>query len=184
VTTNKTSTELFAGGEDQFPFWLPEENKYRNQTESKAAVRKGREYLSASIAFPTPLRQISAAKEQYIKENEESKSCSVLESFERALLVEDPLVSKFKKLAMEWKDSTWMYSSLTDMCFHPSYLQVIGMGSAIVPTILDDLQRSPHHWFIALEAITGQNPVGEDNIGDIEAMANDWVSWGRAKGII
>jgi len=63
-----------------------------------------------------------------------------------------------------------------------SYQSIIGMGPAVVPLILAELEREPDHWFWALEAITGENPVNKDDAGDIEASANAWVEWGRQNG--
>jgi len=58
------------------------------------------------------------------------------------------------------------------------------MGPAVVPLILKELEKEPDHWFWALEAITGENPVGENEAGDLEASARAWVQWGKQKGIL
>jgi len=65
-----------------------------------------------------------------------------------------------------------------------SYQNIIGMGPAVVPLILKELEKEPDHWFWALEAITGENPVGENEAGDLEASARAWVQWGKQKGIL
>lgn len=39
---------------------------------------------------------------------------------------------------------------------HPAYQQIIGMGPAVVPLLLNDLVRTRSHWFWALRAITGK----------------------------
>ena len=44
-----------------------------------------------------------------------------------------------------------------------SYQKIIGMGPAVVPLILSELQKEPDHWFWALEAITDENPVSESD---------------------
>jgi hypothetical protein len=64
------------------------------------------------------------------------------------------------------------------------YQQVIGMGIDAVPLILAELAREPDHWFWALEAITGKNPVSDDAAGDVEASTQAWIEWGRQKGLI
>ena len=52
-----------------------------------------------------------------------------------------------------------------------SYQKIIGMGPAVVPLILSELETEPDHWFWALEAITDENPVSESDAGDVEASA-------------
>ncbi len=65
-----------------------------------------------------------------------------------------------------------------------SYQKIIGMGPAVVPLILSELEQEPDHWFWALEAITDENPVAESDAGDIEASHRTWIQWGRAKGLL
>lgn len=64
------------------------------------------------------------------------------------------------------------------------YSKIIGLGLAAVPLILDELQQQPDHWFWALEAITGENPVSKDDVGDIEASTSAWIHWGRENGYL
>jgi len=40
------------------------------------------------------------------------------------------------------------------------------------------------HWFWALEAITGENPVGKEDAGDVEASARGWIAWGKKNGYL
>jgi len=61
------------------------------------------------------------------------------------------------------------------MASHSAYEQIIEMGWAVVPLLLDELRRKPDHWFIALERITGANPVPAECEGKIEKMAAAWV---------
>ncbi len=35
--------------------------------------------------------------------------------------------------------------------------------------------------FLALQAITGVNPVAEDDFGDLEKMSNAWLAWAVAQ---
>ncbi len=62
------------------------------------------------------------------------------------------------------------------------YQQIIGLGSSVIPLILEDLAKEPDHWGWALEAITGENPVPEEAAGDITAIADAWLAWGRDRG--
>jgi hypothetical protein len=53
-----------------------------------------------------------------------------------------------------------------------------------VPAILAELQRSPGHWGPALSAITGERPVPNEAEGDVEAITEAWLDWGRAHGLV
>lgn len=65
---------------------------------------------------------------------------------------------------------------------HPTYQRIIGMGPRVVPLLLAELERKSGHWFWALHAITGANPVPEDSEGNLRAMAEAWLEWGRQRG--
>ncbi len=91
--------------------------------------------------------------------------------------------ARFARLASEWRNATAHLSSTTQMCMHPSYQHIIGMGEAAVPLIVADLQRAPDHWFWALKAITGEDPVPPEHRGRIAAMAVDWIEWARKAGV-
>jgi hypothetical protein len=94
------------------------------------------------------------------------------------------LRKRFDRLAGEWKAQTGHLSVAARMAMHPAYQQIIGMGPAVLPLVLDDLRREPHHWFWALGAITGEDPVPPESRGNIRAMADAWVAWGRDQGLI
>jgi hypothetical protein len=92
---------------------------------------------------------------------------------------------RFEQLAQEWKDETGILSNVTARVLHPAYQQVIGMGDAAVPLILKDLaENGPDDWFWALTSITGDNPITEDIAGDMKAMTEAWLRWGRRTGYL
>jgi hypothetical protein len=62
------------------------------------------------------------------------------------------------------------------------YQRIIGMGLPVVPLILEELRREPDQWFWALEAITDENPVPAEDAGNVRAMADAWIEWGRQHG--
>ncbi len=51
------------------------------------------------------------------------------------------------------------------------------MGWAAVPFLIAELRHKPNHWFIALEEITGVNPVPPESDGDVKEMARAWIDW-------
>lgn len=96
-----------------------------------------------------------------------------------------PLVvrERFEALASKWREATRYVSSITQMVSRPEYLQIIGMGEPVLPCILRELEREPDQWAPALNAITGADPVSEEDWGDLGATARAWLHWARGQGI-
>ncbi len=94
------------------------------------------------------------------------------------------LEQRFNVLSAQWKDDTGLMSSVKRMVAHPAHQEIVRMGWDAVPLILCDLQEHPYHWFVALSAITHENPVPEEDVGYVNKMADAWLSWGRNKGLI
>jgi hypothetical protein len=90
--------------------------------------------------------------------------------------------SRFNDLASEWRRETSSMSSLNEMFDHPSYRAIIALGPDAVPHILTALKESSDFWFYALSEITGDDPVQEDDLGDIDLMTGAWLKWGKANG--
>jgi hypothetical protein len=89
----------------------------------------------------------------------------------------------FSRLARQWKSATRLLSNVTRKARHPAYQQIIEMGLAAVPLILEDLRQHPGtDWFWALTTITGENPITEEMAGDTGAMTEAWIRWGEEKG--
>ncbi len=100
-----------------------------------------------------------------------------------ALLVPEPVTAeRFAQLAARWKIQRGPISSLSEMVMHPAYQQVIGMGQSAIPLLLRELAQRPDHWFWALKAITGIDPVPPEHRGDLALMSDDWLRWGREQG--
>ena len=71
----------------------------------------------------------------------------------------------FSQLVEKWYMERGATSSLSEITSCPSYLKIIRMGQRALPLLLDQIRREgddPDHWFAALEAITGEDPVPED----------------------
>ncbi len=132
------------------------------------------------VPLPTPgqiPRGISELSRQLAdKERHILASYSVTRSFRL------PPELEFWRLAAQWKHDTYWDSSVTQKILHPCYQQIIGMGPVAVPRILKALSFEPDFWFDALTAITGEQPVPLEHAGDMQAMANDWLEWGRLNG--
>jgi hypothetical protein len=93
------------------------------------------------------------------------------------------LPSQFARLAAEWKAQSRYLSNTAQMAMLRPYQRIIGLGPAVVPLILAELDREPDQWFWALEAIIGENPVPQAAEGKVREMARAWVEWGKAHGL-
>ena len=93
-------------------------------------------------------------------------------------------VARFLLLKKEWEDNTAHLSSITEIAMHPVYQQIIGMGPIAIPLILDEMSKNPNHWFWALKAISGEDPVLPEHRGRIKQMTEDWFQWGKKQGYI
>jgi hypothetical protein len=90
--------------------------------------------------------------------------------------------ARFKALAARWKAERGATSSATQMAMHPAYQSLIGLGADAIPLLLRELQCEPDHWFWALCAITGEDPVPPEARGNVQEMAKAWLEWGRQQG--
>lgn len=97
---------------------------------------------------------------------------------------ESSLTHRFQSLTATWRRETALRSSVTAVAMHPAYQQIIGLGEPALPLIFRELRREPDHWFWALQAITGENPIPEENAGDLEAMTIDWLAWAKTHGYL
>ena len=95
---------------------------------------------------------------------------------------EDNFEVTFRALTEWWREETGLLSSPSRKAAHPAYQQIIEMGEKAVPFILREMQDHPGHWSMALQAITGENPVPKEAAGHVIEVANAWLKWGRKKG--
>jgi hypothetical protein len=89
---------------------------------------------------------------------------------------------RFDRLADAWHSAVAHHSSSRIRHNHPAYQEIIAMGQAVVPLLLRDLETNQRHWFAALAAITGADPIGDEDAGDISKMSEGWLRWGRESG--
>jgi hypothetical protein len=94
----------------------------------------------------------------------------------------ESVVEKFERLAAAWHKAVAHHSSSRIRDNHPAYQEIIGMGQAVVPLMLRDLEINRRHWFTALAVITGADPIPEEDAGNIPRMAEAWLRWGKENG--
>jgi hypothetical protein len=88
----------------------------------------------------------------------------------------------FQSLVSKWKKDTQHISSVTKMSQHPAYRQIIAMGFEVLPYLFKELSERPDHWLIALNSITGQDPVATNST--FEQAVEAWLAWGKEQGYL
>ena len=94
------------------------------------------------------------------------------------------LAEQFEALARQWKAETALLSSTSAMVAHPAYQAMIALGRGAVPLLLRDLEHEFAHWFDALRALTGEDPIPPNQSGNVSAMVAAWLTWGQSRGLI
>ena len=92
--------------------------------------------------------------------------------------------AEFERLATKWKRETAHLSSPSAIAEHRAYQAIIGMGKEVIPFILRDLEDSRAQWFWALRSIARESPVRPEDRGDVRAMTDAWLNWGRDRRYI
>jgi len=100
----------------------------------------------------------------------------------RRAYTSDELSRVFHQLADKWYGETKFTSSGTELVLHPAYQRIIGLGPAVLPLILGELQEHPSHWFWALQSVSGEDPAPSG--ADFDGRRQAWLEWGRLKGYI
>lgn len=104
--------------------------------------------------------------------------------FPQAAMVDRHLEAEFNLLAARWKADTEFQSSPTRIATHPAYQRIIGMGKEALPLILHDLQETHAPWFWALRAISGEDPVPDEDRGYTDRMVRAWLQWGTRRRLV
>ena len=102
------------------------------------------------------------------------------EAFERELAAGRR--QRFSRLAEEWRNQNSASSFIEDLVIHSAYQEIIGMGPAALPYIFEEMEQRLDHWFWALRAITGVNPVPSEYAGNLPNMTKAWLDWGSEHG--
>jgi hypothetical protein len=100
----------------------------------------------------------------------------------RASSVAETVERHFRQLEATWIAETRYSSSYTEKVGHPAFREIISLGQAVVPLMLQDLKEQPRLWVWALPEITGENPVPIEDAGNIARMSEAWLRWGRTHG--
>ena len=94
----------------------------------------------------------------------------------------DWLAADFRQMVAQWRTDTDFLSSAHQICGHPIYQRIVGLGPGVVPLIIEELRDEGGHWFSALQKLTGEDPAPEGSTGDYATQRQAWLDWGTAKG--
>src|SRR5262249_7237678 len=89
---------------------------------------------------------------------------------------------KFRRLAAVWLAETAFVSSSSDLVAHPAFREIVGLGPAVIPLLLRELENRTGHWHRALRRGTGGDPVPPADRGDLDKAAEAWLRGGEERG--
>lgn len=137
------------------------------------------------LTFNNQKKQISSAvsqEGQRIENNFEisrdlfiSESVFVQEMYH--LFYQQDLKNKFQSYKNTWEEQTLFSSNMTEITSNSAYLSIIALGKDVIPLIIANLRNEENHWFSALEALTGVNPIKKEHKGIFNLMKSDWLEW-------
>ena len=97
---------------------------------------------------------------------------------------------EMKFLIERWTNEVMNISSFSDIVSHRDYITISAKGSRAIPILLNELRHRPHFWFDALQILIRANlgidedPVNEEDRGDLLKMAAAWIAWGEENELI
>lgn len=96
----------------------------------------------------------------------------------------EDLHREFRQLVEQWREETFGQSLAAPGVLNAAYLRIIGMGEQAIPWILDELENNGGQWYVALQSITGEDPIPAEDRGHRPKMRAAWREWGRRNGWI
>lgn len=97
---------------------------------------------------------------------------------------QNSLKEYFDSLKYLWLEETKYSSNVFLTTNHPAHLALVKLGAQVLPLLIEDLQNDNNHWFITLNKITGENPIADEHVGNVEDMKQDWITWAENNHII
>jgi len=90
--------------------------------------------------------------------------------------------ARFYRNVRRWRFDTSMVSSVDKAVAHPAFREIVDMGERVVPLIISEIRTRPDMLMIALQLITGADPVQPRHRGRVNEMASDWIDWYSFRG--
>jgi hypothetical protein len=95
--------------------------------------------------------------------------------------IQEDIEAEFYQLAERWEAETGFYSFMEQRTAHPLYQQIVAFGDRVVIWLLRELKNNPSAWSIALQHITGDDPV-PDTVESQREVVDYWLKWGHEHG--
>lgn len=92
-------------------------------------------------------------------------------------------VFQFDRFLKNWRRNTLTSSNAMEIISDDNLNDIVALGKNVAPLILKEIHSSPSLLFVALERIFNENPIKKEHIGNMAAMAGDWLEWGARKGL-
>lgn len=99
-----------------------------------------------------------------------------------APLFQEQQRERFFRLASLWRRERQSGMDIHVQIEHPAYREIVGMGEAVIPYVLEEMRNSDEFWFPALAEITGATPVPKSSYGSVRKVKEAWLDWGRDQG--
>jgi len=93
-------------------------------------------------------------------------------------------IGSFPAVLNRWQSETAFLSDPEKIKSHPSYQALVDNAELVLPLILEELRTKPSFLVWVLDDAFGFSPYPSDAIGDINAMADAWVTWGEQNDFI
>lgn len=92
----------------------------------------------------------------------------------------------FRQLVDEWFYDTQWLSSISAITCHDAFARLVALDKPVLKLILERLAQGEVrvHWFPVLKDVAGEDPVPPEKRGRVREMADEWLNWGRAKGLV
>ncbi|MDT7777667.1 MAG: hypothetical protein QOC99_179 [Acidobacteriota bacterium] len=185
IPTGKEDWALAEGAGAAGEKWLdeitrPHREERERHREIQEYICKLRELSERREAEIAAVQEHACRIDEYLKERVEERAREKEIAEQATAEVE----KQFRVLAEQWYIETMPLSSYFEKILHPAYQKLLTLGEAAVPFILRELEDEPNDWFWALRIITDADPVTAEQAGDMEAMAEAWLRWGRENGYI
>ncbi len=94
----------------------------------------------------------------------------------------DTIEQRFRTLEAAWNADTAHLSTPAKIINHPAFQEIIGLGMAVVPFMLRDMEARPRLWVWALPRIIGLDPLSEGDRTNIAKASNAWLQWAKENG--
>ncbi len=120
-------------------------------------------HAAQSIRFDSTGFDRKPPKRKYVMTRRPSDVISIRSFTLVSSLMPSPMIDqtelRFTTLLARWRRETSHLSSMSKRVFNLAHLEIIGMGTSALPFIFRELENPRDYWFVALSAITGEQPV-------------------------